>query len=174
MGQVYQTDLWRDLFVMLGTSAAALLGLLFVATSIHLDEITKNFSYRTRALNNSYMLIFTMVEAIIVLTPQPIELLSGSLVVANLAIIWIPIRNTYLYGYKNRDVGHRGGWALWRGVGYLLALTIGIAGGALTLHSPNVGLYLITVSCGALLVIVALNSWSVLLGIGQMEQKIKT
>jgi hypothetical protein len=174
VGQVYQAELWRDLFVMLGTSAAALLGLLFVATSIHLEEITKNFSYRTRALNNSYMLIFMMVEAIIVLTPQPIELLSGTLVVANLAIIWIPIKNTYLYGYKNLDVGQRGGWALWRGVGYLLALTAGIAGGALTLLSPNVGLYLITVSCGALLVIVALNSWSVLLGIGQMEQKIKT
>jgi hypothetical protein len=170
----YQHEVWRDLFVMLGTSAAALLGLLFVATSLHLDEITKNFSYRNRALNNSYMLIFTLVEAIIVLTPQPIELLSATLVVANLVIIWIPLKNTYLYGYKNRDVGQRGGWAIWRGIGYLFAITIGIAGGALTLLSPNIGLYLITVSCGALLVIVALNSWSVLLGIGQMEQKTKS
>jgi hypothetical protein len=174
MEHIYQPELWRDLFVMLGTSSAALLGLLFVATSMHLDEIMNNFSYRTRALNNSYMLIFTLIESMIVLTPQPIELLSGTLVIANLAIIWIPMKNTYLYGYKNRDLGHRGGWAIWRGIGYLLALTLGMVGGALTLLSPNVGLYLVTVSCGALLVIVALNSWSVLLGIGQMDRKTET
>jgi hypothetical protein len=52
----------------------------------------------------------------------------------------------------------------------LLALTIGLAGATFTLMSPNIGLYLLTVSYGALLVIVALNAWSVLLGIGQMEQ----
>ena len=70
-------EVWHDLYVMLGTSSAALLGLLFVAASLHLDEITKNFSYRARGLNNSYMLIFTLVEATIILTPQPVALLSG-------------------------------------------------------------------------------------------------
>lgn len=174
METAYQPELWRDLYVMLGTSSAALLGLLFVATSQHLNEITNNFSFRTRARNNSYMLIFTLVEAMIVLTPQPIELLSGTLIVANLAIIWIPVKNTYLYAYKNRDVGRRGGWAIWRGVAYLLAFTIGIAGGALTLLSPNVGLYFLTASYGAVLVIVALNSWSVMIGIGQIERTPKT
>ena len=162
---------WHDLYVMLGTSSAALLGLLFVAASLHLDEITKNFSYRARGLNNSYMLIFTLVEATIILTPQPVALLSGSLTVANLAIMWIPAKNTYLYAYKNREVGRRGGWAIWRGVSYLLALTVGIAGAALTLVSLNVGLYLVTASYTALLVIVALNAWSVLIGIGQAEEK---
>jgi len=173
MGHIYHPESWHDLYVMLGTSSAALLGLLFVATSLHLDEIAKNVSYRLRALNNSYMLIFTLIEATIVLTPQPIELLSGTLIVAHLAIFWIPIKNTYRYAYKNRDIDRRGGWALWRGVAYLFALTIGLAGAAFTLLSPNVGLYLLTVSYGALLVIVALNAWSVLLGIGQMEQSEK-
>jgi hypothetical protein len=170
MGYVHQPEVWHDLYVMLGTSSAALLGLLFVATSLHLDEIAKNISYRLRARNNSYMLIFTLVEATIILTPQPIELLSGTLIVANLAILWIPIKNTYLYAYKNRDVGRRGGWAIWRGVAYLLSLAIGLAGAALAFPSPNVGLYLLTASYAALLVIVALNSWSILLGIGQMQR----
>ena len=174
MEATFQPELWRDLYVMLGTSSAALLGLLFVATSLHLDEITKNFSYRSRARNNSYMLIFTLVEAMVVLTPQPIELLGATLIAANLVIMWIPLKNTYLYAYKNRDIGRRGGWAIWRGVAYLLALMIGIAGAALTLLSPNVGLYLVTVSYGALLVIVALNSWSILIGIGQAEKTLKT
>ena len=36
----HELEAWRDLYVMLGTSAAALIGLLFVATSLHLTEIT--------------------------------------------------------------------------------------------------------------------------------------
>jgi hypothetical protein len=170
MDSTHHPEAWRDLYVMLGTSSAALLGLLFVAASLHLDEITKNFSYRSRALNNSYILIFTLVEATIVLAPQPIALLSGSLIVANLAVMWIPAKNTYLYAYKDRDIGRRGGWTIWRGVSYLLALTVGVAGAALTLVSLNIGLYLVTASYAALLVIVALNAWSVLIGIGQAEQ----
>ena len=35
-------QVWHDLYVMLGTSSAALLGLIFVATSLHLDEIVNN------------------------------------------------------------------------------------------------------------------------------------
>jgi hypothetical protein len=30
---------WRDLYVMLGTSSAALIGLLFIATPMHLGEV---------------------------------------------------------------------------------------------------------------------------------------
>ena len=38
METVHQLEGWRDLYVMLGTSAAALIGLLFVATSLHLTK----------------------------------------------------------------------------------------------------------------------------------------
>ena len=34
-------DAWHDLYVMLGTSSAALIGLLFIATSIHLGEVVE-------------------------------------------------------------------------------------------------------------------------------------
>jgi hypothetical protein len=174
MGTDHHLELWHDLYVMLGTSSAALLGLLFVATSLHLNEIAKNVSYRLRAQSNSYMLIFTLVESAIVLTPQPIKLLSGMLVAANLAIFWIPIRNLYLYTYRNRDVGHRGGWVIWRGVAYLLSIAVGLAGAFLTFRWPSAGLYLVTASYCALLVIVALNSWSILFGIGRINQQTNT
>jgi hypothetical protein len=32
-------DAWHDLYVMLGTSSAALIGLLFIATPMHLGEV---------------------------------------------------------------------------------------------------------------------------------------
>jgi hypothetical protein len=43
------SDSWRDLYLMLGTSSAALIGLLFVATSLHLAEIANEEIYRLRA-----------------------------------------------------------------------------------------------------------------------------
>ena len=57
MENVYQPELWRDAYVMLGTAAAALIGLLFVVTSLHLEEIVNNPAYRIRARNNMFYLM---------------------------------------------------------------------------------------------------------------------
>jgi hypothetical protein len=61
---------------MLGTSSAALLGLLYVVTSLHLDEIIGNPGYRVRARSNSIFLPVSLVEASLVLTPLPMALLE--------------------------------------------------------------------------------------------------
>ncbi len=59
----YQPELWHDLYVMLGSSSAALIGLLFVATSLHLKEIVNNPIFRLRTRINYIYLIITVVEA---------------------------------------------------------------------------------------------------------------
>ena len=69
MEAAYQPELWRDLYVMLGTSSGALIGLLFVVTSLHLEEIVNNTAYRIRARSNSIFLIITLVEAALILRP---------------------------------------------------------------------------------------------------------
>ena len=46
MESAYQPELWRDLYVMLGTSSAALIGLLFVVTSLHLNEVMNKPVFR--------------------------------------------------------------------------------------------------------------------------------
>ena len=42
MENAYQPELWHDFFVVLGSSSAALIGLLFIATSLHLGEIVND------------------------------------------------------------------------------------------------------------------------------------
>jgi len=42
---------WSDFFVMVGSGAAALAGLIFVATAINLDVILGNATHRNRAIN---------------------------------------------------------------------------------------------------------------------------
>ena len=44
-------DAWHDFYVMRGTSSAALIGLLLVATSLHLGEVMSNPGFRIRAYN---------------------------------------------------------------------------------------------------------------------------
>jgi hypothetical protein len=45
----YDPAAWRDFFVMLGGSAAALTGLVFVALSLHLDRVAADPFHRFRA-----------------------------------------------------------------------------------------------------------------------------
>jgi hypothetical protein len=173
MDTAYQPEHWRDLYVMLGTSSAALLGLLYVVTSLHLDEIVNNVAYRMRARSNSIFLIITLVEAAFILTPQPVLLLGIELTAINLFGWSFPIRNSYQYYYRYRELGKRGGLSLYRAAAFHGSFLLGVAGGAWLIESLNWGLYLVTASYVALLAVVAMNAWSIMLGIGQDEKLAK-
>jgi hypothetical protein len=174
MERAYQPELWRDLYVMLGTSSAALLGLLFVVTSLHLDEIVINPGYRDRARSNSIFLIVTLVEAAFILTPQPMTLLGVELAAINLFAWSFPVRNSYQYYYKERELGRRGGMAPFRAAVFHGAFLLGVAGGACLIESSNWGMYLVTASNVMLLASVSLNAWSIMLGVGQDELTAKS
>ena len=54
-------DAWQNLYVMLGSSSAALIGLLFVAASIHLGQVVSNPGFRVRCYNQTlYLLTFVL------------------------------------------------------------------------------------------------------------------
>src|SRR5712692_9759485 len=105
MENAYQPELWRDLYVMLGTSSAALIGLLFVATSLHLDEIVNNPVFHTRAYNQTCYLLMLLLDAVVILTPQPMFILGAELIAINLFGVWLALSNIYNFYYKNRKIG---------------------------------------------------------------------
>jgi hypothetical protein len=170
METAYQSELWRDLYVMLGTSSAALLGLLFVVTSLHLDEIVNNAAYRIRARSNSIFLIIMLVEAALILTPQPMALLGVELAVVNLFGWSFPVRNSYRFYYKERELGKRGGMTPSRAAIFHGAYLLGVAGGVCLIENSNWGMYLVTAFYVSLLASVSMNAWSIMLGIGQAEE----
>jgi hypothetical protein len=174
METTHQLEAWRDLYVMLGTSSAALLGLLYVVTSLHLDEIVNNAVYRTRARSNSLYLIVTLVEAALFLTPQPMVTLGLTIIVVNVFGLSVNVRNTYRILYKNWSIGQHGGMTLYRAFSFMFGFLLGIAGGAGLFAGSSWGLYLVTASYLVLLVGVALNAWSIMLGVGQTEEAEKT
>lgn len=163
------TRTWHDLYVMLGTSAAALIGLFFIATSLHITEVVSNPVFRVRAYYGTLHLLTLLVQAILILVPQPMHLLGVELCVVNLVGLSLPFSNVYQYFYRNTDVGRRGGLMIYRAATYSASYLVGFAGAIMLIEGIDWGMYLVTTSYAALLVAVVLGAWAIMLGVGQTE-----
>lgn len=170
IGNAYQPELWRDLYVMLGTSVTALIGLLFIVISLHLDEIVNNPVFRIRAHNNTIHLLTLVLEAVLILIPQPMLILGAELVAINLFGLRLPVSVIYKYYFKNKGIGNRGGFSIYRGISNMVGYLFGIAGGVSLIEQSNWGMYLVAASFVIFLVTVVLNAWEIMLGIGQAEK----
>lgn len=169
METAHLPEIWHDLYVMLGTSSAALIGLLFVATSLHLDEIVNNPGYRIRSRNVTLHLIATLVQAAAILTPQPLAVLGVELVVINMCGSLLPLTFTYKAFLKNRQMGQRGGFSIKRAMTYLAVYLLGIAGGASLIGQATWGIYLVTFAYVGFLVSTVLDAWILMQGVGTTE-----
>ena len=167
----HELEAWRDLYVMLGTSAAALIGLLFVATSLHLTEMTSNSVFRTRARNVTLHLVAMLVQAAAILTPQPLVMLGIELVVINLCGLCLPLSFTYRAFIKGRESGKRGGFSIYVGLTFILGYLLGVVGGGVLSRSLLWGLYLVTAATVSFFVWVIWNAWKIMLGLGQIEKQ---
>src|SRR5262245_59798647 len=137
---------------MLGSSSAALIGLLFVAASIHLGEAVSNPGFRVRNYNQTLYLLTLLVEAIHLLVPPPVPCLAVDLLALNLVVLWFPVRTTYTFLYRPRDDIHRGGMKMSRAIPFTVAYLLGVAGGIAPIQSTRWGMYIVTVSYTTLLV----------------------
>jgi len=159
MAIAYQPEIWRDLFVMVGGAAAALVGLLFIVMSLYFNAIRSHTDYSMSATvhaarNNTYHLLTVLVTSVLVLTPQPPNILGIELVSLHLFGFRLPVLFTYTHFLR-----HRGGFPLTMtltiGAGYLL----GVTGGITLMAHPSWGLYPVAASCVILLVRTVLTAW---------------
>ncbi len=51
LGDIYKPELWESLFTMVGSGVAALTGLVFVALSLSLEDMTKEATHKYRSIN---------------------------------------------------------------------------------------------------------------------------
>jgi hypothetical protein len=155
---------WRDLFVMIGTSAASLVGLLFIVMSLYFNAIRQTPDYSVAATvhaarNNTYHLLTAMVTAALVLVPQPSAVLGAELAALHLYGLRLPV----LFTWKHFIANHAGfpfSMIVTIGTGY----SLGVLGGvALMLHSAW-SLYLVAASCIVILVRSVLTAWILMFG----------
>lgn len=159
---------WHDMFVVLGSSAAALIGLLFIAGSLHLKEVVNNPVLQRRAFNNTCYLLLILVEALLVLTPQPMVVLGAELITLNVLGLWLPVRFLANF-FSNEEVYRRAGGQLHRAAIFIASFLLGIAGGVALTQRLNWGVYLIAASCIIFMVRVVFMAWSIMVSVGQSE-----
>jgi hypothetical protein len=154
---------------MLGTSSAALIGLLFVATSLHLAEIANEEIYRLRAQYTTLLLLITLLEATAVLTPQPFRILGIECLVINLCGLAFPIM-LLSKAVKIPGARGRGGFSVRRSEFFMAGFVVGIAGAGALAAGREWGMFAITVSYASLLVASIWNGWMLMQGIGRGER----
>jgi hypothetical protein len=164
-------EIWHDLYVMLGGSSAVLIGLLFVATTMHIREIAANAMFKIRVQDSTLILVGTLIQAAAVLTPQPTQILGMELLLLNLWGGWFPVSLTYTAMMK--PAAARGGYSIYRGICFIGGFGLGIAGSVALIAGAAWGLYLITACYVSSVVATVWNAWAMMLGIGQGERKRK-
>jgi hypothetical protein len=80
---------WKDFWVTVGGSAAALTGLIFVGVSISLQKILSNPQLPSRAIQSLILLLTVLVIAILNLIPRQLPFFIGSEVLFIGIIVWV-------------------------------------------------------------------------------------
>jgi hypothetical protein len=170
MERAFDPAAWRDLFVMIGTAAGALVGLLFVVISLHIDRIVDRSDVNMRmtvegARNNTYHLLNVLIEAAIVLTPQPPALMGAELILVNLFGLRLPLRTIARYIGLNVTISEQGGFPMRLVLTVVLSYLLGFGGGVALIAHVEWALYLVALSCTIKLVRTALTAWMLMFGI---------
>jgi hypothetical protein len=84
---MYDPAAWHDFFTMVGGGAAALTGLVFVAMSLHLDQIALNSAHRHRARTVLTGLTAVFIRCALVLMAKQ----SGQAVALELIVVLIAV-----------------------------------------------------------------------------------
>jgi hypothetical protein len=160
---------WNEVYLMLGSSSAALIGLLFVATSLHLAEIANEEVYRLRAQYTMLVLLSTLLESMAVLMPQPITVLGVELLLVSMWGLLFPI--TLLSKAIKIPRSRRGGLSVRRAGVFVTAYLVGFIGAGAVVTGCEWGMYGVSASYAILLTISIWNGWIIMQGIGRHEKE---
>ena len=151
---------WRDYFVMVGTGAAALTGLVFVAMTLHLADIVSNPVHRHRARTILAGLTAVFIRCgLVLMGTQPrqavaIELLGVLIVVE--VVLYRSTRETF----QAAD-----GTVLLRAVGSFACLVIEQLGAVFLFAGLTWGLYVVGLGMMASFLFMVTGAWLLLVGV---------
>jgi len=110
--------------------------------------------------------LILLVEALLLLIPQPISILGAELICINLLGLWLPLSAVSIF-FKDKERYRRAGGRIHRPMIFIANSLVGAVGGATLIEQLTWGIYLVASSCIVLLVMVVFGAWSIMVGIGQ-------
>jgi hypothetical protein len=161
---VYQPAVWHDYFLMVGGGAAALTGLVFVAMTLHLEDITGDPVHRHRARTILTGLTAVFIRCALVLMggqngqAVAVELIGVLLVVE--AILYSSIRSAA----ASADRG-----VLLRTLGSFACLVLEQVGALILFFGNESGLYVVAVGMMSSFIFMVTGAWLLLVGVGVQQ-----
>lgn len=153
MDVAYRPEAWHDFYLMVGGAAAVLMGLIFVAVSIHLRLILDDAWLRGRAESALLALMLVLLIAGAVLVPeQPLAALGVEIAVLSLVSPAVSIR-----GLRHLSGGLRRA-PVEIGIG-LVGTTVGLLSGASLVVGWGGGLMLLLPAAAVAVVSSVWNGW---------------
>jgi hypothetical protein len=160
---IYQPADWHDFFLVTGSGAAALAGLVFVALSINLDVVAQNVTHRGRAINmlTGFTAVF-MICALSLMGGQGHQAVGTEwLVVAGVALT-IYVRN---YVQAAKRGGSRAELRPDRLVGGVTCYVAEIVGAVVLILGHLAGLYIAAVGLIISIAILISGAWLLLVAV---------
>ena len=163
MEAAYRPEVWQNLYIALCGASAALTGLLFISTSLHVEAVMKVALLRRRAATTTAGSTMLIIEAAVILLPQSYDAIGLELFALNLlTAACLPGRvSVAMIRGKLRGTEPSTGRMIWVWTFYLL----GIAGGLSLWLRAGGGLYLITAHYFLALGFVVASAWSLMVDV---------
>jgi hypothetical protein len=154
---------WSNFFVMVGSGAAALAGLIFVAMSINHQVILRNTTHKNRAINmlTGFTAIF-MASGLALMGNQPLKALGFEWLV-----LWVIATSVFIRGYVVAIRSGMSGIGLTtpRLAGGTLCYVAEVAGAIFLISGNTAGLPFAAVGIIVLFAFLISGAWLLMIGI---------
>ena len=157
---MYDPTIWRDYFVMVGGGAAALTGLVFVAMTLHLEDIVHHPVHRHRARTILTGLTAVFLRCGLVLMGGQ----SGRAVAVELIAVLIVVE-VILYRSIREAIQSASTGVLFRTIGSFACLVTEQLGAVALFLGATWGLYVVGVGMMASFVFMVTGAWLLLVGV---------
>jgi hypothetical protein len=163
---IFRPDQWSNFFLLVGTGAVTLTGLVFVAMSLNLNVIATDATHRNRAINTLTGLALVFMRCALVLMGSQHHQAIGAelLVVSGISAV------VFVKGYANAlKAGN--GLRLTRIVGGSLVHLAEMIGATLFLFGHLAGLYIAAVAIVANTCYMITAAWLLIVGVSDQKTK---
>jgi hypothetical protein len=161
---MYQPALWHDYFAVVGTGAAALTGLVFVAMTLHLDDITRDPVHRHRARTILTGLTAVFIRCALVLMGGQNGQAIAIEIIGVLVIVEVILYNSIRQAIRSADNG-----VLWRTIGSFACLVLEQIGAVVLFAGNAAGLYVVGIGMMSSFIFMVTGAWLLLVGVGVQE-----
>jgi hypothetical protein len=155
---------WHDYFMTVGGGAAALTGLIFVAMTLHLDEVINSAVHRHRARTILAGLTAVFIRcALVLMGGQNAQAVAVEIIAVLLVVETLLYRSIRLAA---RDADNA---VLLRAIGSFACLVLEQVGAVVLFLGFSWGLYVVALGMMSSFIFMVTGAWLLLVGVGMQE-----